>query len=74
LAAGLRTRQAVNLSQFHAPGKGTPHLSVSESFERDTLTLTLPKRYARINRDTDLPADPYRFGLIAPTGSEVLNT
>ncbi|MBD3663621.1 aminopeptidase N [Sulfitobacter aestuariivivens] len=67
-----------DLSQFKRwyTQAGTPHLHVSESFELDTLTLTL-RQETPPSAATPAPAPlviPIALGLIGPDGEEVLDT
>ena len=55
---------------------GTPHLSVSESFELDTLTLTFTQHTppSAATSDPQPQVIPIALGLVAPDGTEVLAT
>ncbi|MGB3246994.1 MAG: aminopeptidase N [Sulfitobacter sp.] len=55
---------------------GTPHLTVSESFELDTLTLTFTQNTPASSATPDPQPQviPIALGLIAPDGTEVLAT
>ena len=67
-----------DLSQFKRwySQAGTPHLTVSESFEIDTLTITFTQHTppSAATPDPQPLVIPIALGLIAPDGSEVLDT